>query len=80
MNEKEQAERVPVYRIRVKGIISRGWSEWFSGLELIPQAEGETLIVGALPDQAALHGILGQIRDLNLPLLSVSVDQDTDRS
>ena len=62
-----------IYQIRVRGIIGRQWSAWFDGLEIVPLAEGETLLAGPVADQAALHGILAKIRDLHLPLLSVTL-------
>ena len=60
------------YEIRVKGHFDLPWSDWFSGLELTQLAGDETLLSGLLADQAALHGVLKRIRDLNLTLLSVS--------
>lgn len=60
------------YEIRVTGHFDPPWSDWFAGLELRPLAGGETLLCGPLPDQAALHGVLNRIRDLNLTLVSVS--------
>ena len=60
-----------VYQIRVQGIVGRRWSEWFGGLEIVPQVNGETVMRGPIVDQAALHGILVKIRDMNLPLLSI---------
>jgi hypothetical protein len=60
-----------VYRIRVRGAIDAGWSEWFHGLAVCPQANGDTLLIGPVRDQSALHGLLVKIRDLGLPLLSV---------
>jgi hypothetical protein len=59
------------YRIRVKGALDEKWSDWFDGLTIAPQANGETLLAGPVADQAALHGFLAKIRDLGLPLLSV---------
>ncbi|MEJ2211834.1 MAG: hypothetical protein P8129_22745 [Anaerolineae bacterium] len=59
------------YRIRVQGILDDKWSDWFDGFDIAPQAGGETLLVGPVADQAALHGLLAKIRDLGLPLLSV---------
>ena len=59
------------YEIRVQGQLDSHWSDWFNGLEVTPQENGETLIAGRLPDQAALHGILTKIFDLRLLLLSV---------
>ena len=59
------------YEIRVKGHLDAGWSDWFAGLALTHPRGDETLLAGELPDQAALHGLLERIRDLNLTLLSV---------
>lgn len=60
------------YEIRVKGSFELPWSDWFAGLELTELEGDETLLSGLLADQAALHGVLKRIRDLNLTLLSVS--------
>jgi hypothetical protein len=65
-----------VYQIRVKGILDEGWSEWFERLSIAPQAGGETLLTGPVRDQAALHGLLAKIRDLGLPLVSVTRVKD----
>jgi hypothetical protein len=67
---------MPEYiEIRVKGQLDPHWSEWFAGLELtcLKGDIGDiTLLAGTLPDQAALHGLLERIRDLNLKLISVT--------
>jgi hypothetical protein len=60
-----------VYEIRVKGNLDLKWSDWFDGFSITPVDEDETLLVGSVADQAALHGMLHKIRDLGLPLLSV---------
>jgi hypothetical protein len=57
-----------IYHIRVKGILDEKWSDWFDGFTITPQADDETLLVGPVPDQSALHGLLAKIRDLGLPL------------
>ena len=68
------------YQIRIRGQLTDDWSDWFIGLQLVPLASGETLLAGPL-DQAALHGVLARIRDLNLILLAVGVtEMDTDRT
>lgn len=59
------------YEIRLKGHLDHRWAEWFEGLEVTLEDEGETLLTGLLADQAALHGLLRRVRDLGLPLLSV---------
>ena len=68
---------VSFYKIRVKGHLDRRWSDWFDGLEIINLQNGETILTGDIVDQAALHGVLAKVRDLNLPLISVtSVSSD----
>ncbi len=60
------------YKIRVKGHLDERWSDWFDGLEITNLQNGETMLYGEIVDQAALHGVLAKVRDLNLPLTSVS--------
>ena len=60
------------YEIRVEGELPADWSEWFEGLELRRGRVGESVLSGRLADQAALHGILAKIRDLNLKLISIN--------
>ena len=60
-----------IYQIRVRGHLSGKRAEWFDGLTIENQPDGEALITGPVADQAALHGLLIRIRDLGLPLLSV---------
>lgn len=64
------------YRIRVKGHLAGPWTDWFGGLALTLEANGDTVLSGPLVDQAALHGVLRKVRDLGLTLVSVDgVDQ-----
>jgi len=60
------------YEIKVKGNLDEHWSDWLGGLEITQDKQGNSLLMGVVPDQAALHGILNQIRDLGLTLISVS--------
>jgi hypothetical protein len=60
-----------VYEFKVARSLSDQWAAWFDGLELAHDNQGNTLLSGTLMDQAALHGVLTKIRDLNLILLSV---------
>jgi hypothetical protein len=62
------------YEIQVKESLEERWSHWFSDMEIIPVSAGEphgTIIRGELPDQAALYGLIGRIRDLNLTLIDI---------
>ena len=59
------------YRIRVKGNLENKWAEWFDGFAITPQPTAETVLIGEVADQAALHGLLAKVRDLGLPLLEV---------
>ena len=61
-----------VYRITIKGHLGPQWSDWFDGLTITLAGNGETMLTGPLVDQAALHGVLIKIRDLGLPLLSLT--------
>ena len=60
-----------VYQIRIKGHLGREWADWFEGLTLTALDNGETLLTGAVVDQAALYGLLRKVRDVAMPLLSV---------
>jgi hypothetical protein len=60
------------YHIRLKGHLDGHWSAWFAGMTITNEPNGEAVLRGPLPDQAALHGVLIKIRDLGLPLLAVT--------
>jgi hypothetical protein len=61
-----------VYEIRVRGHLGPQWTDWFEGLNITPQEDGDTLVSGPVVDQAALHGLLKKVRALGLPLVSVN--------
>ena len=69
-SEIEKAQPM-VYQIRIKGHLGREWADWFEGLTLTALDNGETLLTGAVVDQAALYGLLRKVRDVGMPLVSV---------
>jgi hypothetical protein len=60
-----------VYQIRIKGHLRREWTDWFDGMTITLEDNGDALLTGPVIDQAALHGLLRKVRDLGLPLVSV---------
>jgi hypothetical protein len=79
MPGEQRSERDPdqlkIFQIRIQGHLSQQWTDWFEGLIITLEEDGNTLLNGPVVDQSALHGILKRIRDLGMPLLSVnSVD------
>jgi hypothetical protein len=62
-----------VYQIRIKGQLGCQWTEWFDGLSITLEQDGNTLLTALVVDQAALHGLLRKVRDLGMPLLSVNL-------
>jgi hypothetical protein len=60
------------YQIRIKGHLSAQWTDWFGGMTITLEANGDTLLSGLVLDQAALHGLLRKVRDLGMPLVSVN--------
>ena len=59
-----------VYQIRIKGHLGPQWADWFGGLSITLEDDGETLLTGPVVDQAALYGLLRKVRDLGMPLIS----------
>jgi len=79
MSEKSTGSHSGVgrYEIRIKGHLHSRWADWFDGLVLTNNSDGTTVISGPVLDQAALHGLLQKVRDVGLPLVSVTyVDPD----
>ena len=72
INPKIDPDQPVVYQIRIKGQLDSQWAEWFEGLTVTLEEDGDTLLTGPVIDQAALHGLLKKVRDLGLPLISVS--------
>jgi hypothetical protein len=70
-NSTDDPDQPMVYQIRIKGHLGREWTDWFEGLTITALNNGETLLTGAVVDQAALYGLLRKVRDVGLPLLSV---------
>ena len=68
----EEHSQYQWYEIRLRGQLDDRWAEWFEGLTITLEDSGDTVLTGPLIDQAALHGLLRKVRDLGLPLLSVS--------
>ncbi len=71
-NPKTDPRESMVYQIRIKGHLGRQWTDWFGGLSITLEDDGETLLTGPVVDQAALHGLLKKVRDLGMPLLAVT--------
>ncbi len=61
-----------VYQIRIKGHLDSQWIDWFEGLTITLEENGDTLLTGPVIDQARLHGLLKKIRDFGIPLISVN--------
>jgi hypothetical protein len=61
-----------IYQIRVQGHLGPQWTEWFEGLAITQESNGDTLLTGPVVDQAALYGLLRKVRDIGLPLISVT--------
>jgi hypothetical protein len=68
----EAQSETGLYEIRIKGHLIDRWAEWFEGLTITLEENGDTLLTGPVIDQAALHGLLKKVRDLGMPLVSIS--------
>ena len=72
MSEISTANEAGRYEIRLEGHLDNRWSAWFDGLTLTTRSDGTTVIHGLVIDQSALHGLLQKVRDVGLPLVSVT--------
>jgi hypothetical protein len=70
-NPERSADQPMVYQIRIKGHLGHQWTDWFGGLTITLETNGDTLLTGPVADQAALYGLLRKVRDLGLPLVQV---------
>lgn len=66
-----------LYQIRIKGHLDVRWSDWFEGLAITPEKDGNTVLIGLVVDQAALFRLLRKVRDLGMTLLSVNLRKET---
>ena len=68
---KTEPAQPPIYQIRLKGQLGAEWADWFEGLAVTLEEDGNTLLTGPVADQAALHGLLKKIRDVGMTLISI---------
>jgi hypothetical protein len=73
LDPKTDPSQEMVYQIRIKGHLGSQWTDWFGGLTVTLEDNGDTLLTGPVVDQAALHGLLKKVRDLGMPLVSVVI-------
>jgi hypothetical protein len=79
INPKTDPGQPVVYQIRIKGQLDSQWTEWFEGMSISLEEDGNTLLTGLVIDQAVLHGLLKKVRDLGLTLFSVNpVEPDSE--
>ena len=68
----EDHDQLQLYEIRIEGHLHEQWADWFGGLTVTIEENGNTLLAGPVIDQAALYGLLRKVRDLGMPLISVN--------
>lgn len=72
MAEVIDSSQSTIYEIRIKGHLGSQWTDWFEGLSITLEEDGDTLLAGPIIDQAALYGLLKKVRDLGISLVSVN--------
>lgn len=72
LNTTMTPNEATIYQIRLKGHLGTQWAEWFGGLTLTLEENGDTLLTGPVTYQAALYGLRKKVRDLGMPLISVN--------
>ena len=72
MAEVMGSDQPMIYQIKVKSHLSSNWTDWFDGLTITPEVDGDTLLTGPVIDQAALYGLLKKVRDLGMILISLN--------
>ena len=72
MSSDTGRDQPTTYQVRIKGHLDPEWTDWFGGLAITLEDNGDTLLTGLVVDPAALHGLLRRVRDLGMPLVSVS--------
>ena len=72
MSDRLEPDQPTIYQIRIKGHLSQEWTDWFVGLAITLEENGDTLLTGPVVDQPALHGLLKKVRDLGMALLAVN--------
>jgi hypothetical protein len=71
-NPNADPHQPTIYQIRIQGHLGSEWTDWFGGLSITLEGNGDTLLRGPVVDQAALYGLLRKVRDLGMPLISVN--------
>ncbi len=71
LNQKNDPSQPTIYQIRIKGYLDEQWADWFDGLTITLEDNGDSLLTGPVVDQASLHGLLKKVRDLGMPLIAV---------
>lgn len=72
VNFEAGLDRPMIYQIRLDGCLPGQWSDWFGGFSVTLEESGDTLLTGPVKDQAELHGLIKQVRDIGIPLISVN--------